>query len=125
MSYSLMIKFAALSGFLAVALGAFGAHGLKQHLSDDMMAVYQTAVQYQFIHTLALLLVALLLVQFPSVSLLRWAGIAFVAGILIFSGSLYVLSLSGIKWLGAITPIGGVGFLAGWILLLFAAFKLS
>ena len=125
MSYSLMIKFAACSGFLAVALGAFGAHGLKQHLSNDMMAVYQTAVQYQFIHTLALLAVALLLLQFPDASLLRWAGLAFAVGILIFSGSLYVLSLSGIKWLGAITPIGGVGFLAGWVLLLVAAFKLS
>ncbi|MCK5880830.1 MAG: DUF423 domain-containing protein [Sinobacterium sp.] len=125
MSYSLMIKFAACSGFLAVALGAFGAHGLKQHLSNDMMAVYQTAVQYQFIHTLALLAVALLLLQFPDASLLRWSGLAFAVGILIFSGSLYVLSLSGIKWLGAITPIGGVGFLAGWVLLLVAAFKLS
>lgn len=125
MSYSLMIKVAALSGFFAVALGAFGAHGLKQQLSSEMMAVYQTAVHYQFVHTLVLLAVALLLLQFPEVSILKWSGLAFTLGIVIFSGSLYTLSLTSIKWLGAITPIGGLGFLIGWTLLLVAAFKLS
>ncbi len=120
-----MLKLAALSGFLAVALGAFGAHGLKLYLSSDMLVVYQTAVHYQFIHTLALLVVAILMFQFPQVGLLMWAGLAFIAGIIIFSGSLYLLSLSGIKWLGAITPIGGLGFLVGWFLLFAAAFKLN
>lgn len=125
MSYPLMLKLAALSGFLAVAFGAFGAHGLKLYLSSDMLVVYQTAVHYQFIHTLALLVVAILMFQFPQVGLLMWAGLAFIAGIIIFSGSLYLLSLSGIKWLGAITPIGGLGFLVGWFLLFAAAFKLN
>ncbi|HSB97161.1 MAG TPA: DUF423 domain-containing protein [Spongiibacteraceae bacterium] len=117
---------AALNGFIAVALGAFGAHGLKQRLSADMLAVYQTGVQYHFYHTFALLAVALLLLHLPlnNISLsnaLRWSGILFTVGIVIFSGSLYVLSITGIRWLGAITPLGGVAFLAGWLLLARAA----
>lgn len=117
---------AALNGFIAVALGAFGAHGLKQRLSTDMLAVYQTGVQYHFYHTFALLAVALLMLQMPLTNLsvsnaLRWSGILFVTGIIIFSGSLYVLSLSGIRWLGAITPLGGLAFLAGWLMLARAA----
>lgn len=112
---------AALSGFLAVALGAFGAHGLKQRLTADMLAVYQTGVQYHFYHTFALLAVALLMLHMPASGTLRWSGILFVAGIVVFSGSLYVLSFSGVRWLGAITPLGGVAFLAGWLLLARAA----
>jgi uncharacterized membrane protein YgdD (TMEM256/DUF423 family) len=118
---------AALNGFIAVALGAFGAHGLKQRLTADMLAVYQTGVQYHFYHTFALLAVALLLLHMPvtnisvtNISLintLRWSGILFTVGIIIFSGSLYVLSITGIRWLGAITPLGGLAFLAGWLLL--------
>jgi len=114
---------AALNGFVAVALGAFGAHGLKQKLSADMLAVYQTGVQYHFYHTLALLAVAVLMLNVAHGNLLRWSGALFIAGIVIFSGSLYVLSVTGIRWLGAITPIGGVAFLAGWLLLALAAWR--
>lgn len=115
------LMIAALSGFLAVALGAFGAHGLKQRLSVDLLAVYQTGVQYHFYHTFALLVVGLLLLQMPGNGALRWSGILFIVGIVIFSGSLYVLSLTGVRWLGAITPLGGVAFLAAWLLLARAA----
>ncbi len=111
---------AAISGFLAVALGAFGAHALKARLPDDLLAIYHTAVQYQFWHTAALLAVGLLLLHFPQHALLKYSGWLFVAGILIFSGSLYVLALTGTRWLGAITPIGGVALLAGWLLLALA-----
>jgi uncharacterized membrane protein YgdD (TMEM256/DUF423 family) len=107
---------AALNGFIAVALGAFGAHGLKQRLSTDLLAVYQTGVQYHFYHTLALLAVGLLMLQWPLNHSLRWSALLFCIGIVIFSGSLYVLSISGVRWLGAITPIGGVAFLAGWVM---------
>jgi uncharacterized membrane protein YgdD (TMEM256/DUF423 family) len=112
---------AALSGFIAVALGAFGAHGLKQRLSADLLAVFQTGVQYHFYHTFALLAVGLLMLHMPTNASLRWSGILFIAGIVIFSGSLYVLSLTGVKWLGAITPLGGVAFLVAWLLLARAA----
>ncbi len=112
-----MVKFFTVSaaglGFLAVSLGAFGAHALKNRLSEEMLAVWQTAVQYQFWHVLALLTVGILL-KFSSSSLLNTAGFAFLAGILLFSGSLYLLALSGVKVLGAITPIGGFAFLVGW-----------
>ena len=114
---------AALSGLLAVVLGAFGAHGLKQRLGVDLLAVYQTGVQYHFYHTLALLVVALLLAQAPHIGALRWSALLFCVGIVIFSGSLYVLSITGIRWLGAITPIGGVAFIAGWVLLAVAAWQ--
>ncbi len=121
----LFLKFAALSGFIAVALGAFGAHGLKGKLSSDMMAVYQTAVEYQFVHTLALLGVVVIKFKFDDVALLNISAWAFALGIIVFSGSLYALSLSGIKILGAITPIGGLAFLVGWFCLFLAAFKIS
>lgn len=99
--------------FLAVALGAFGAHGLKDVLSDPMKAVYETGVRYQMVHGLALFVVAWLSVRSPS-PLINAAGWCFLGGIVIFSGSLYILSLSGVKAWGAVTPIGGLGFLAGW-----------
>ena len=116
---------AALNGLLAVALGAFGAHGLRQKLSADMLAVYQTGVQYHFYHTLALLAVAVLMLCVSHSSLLRWSGALFLVGIVIFSGSLYVLAVTGMRWLGAITPIGGVAFMAGWLLLMLAAWRWS
>ena len=123
MSAQLIIKCAAISGFLAVALGAFGAHGLKGKLPVDMMNVYQTAVQYQFYHTMALLAVAILMLQWGKTMPLTLAAYGFVLGIIVFSGSLYVLSLSGIRWLGAIAPVGGTAFLVAWLSLFIAAFK--
>jgi uncharacterized membrane protein YgdD (TMEM256/DUF423 family) len=99
--------------FLAVALGAFGAHSLKAILTPDMLTVFETGVRYQMYHALALLAVGWAANQYPQGSL-HIAGWLFVAGILLFSGSLYVLALSGVRWLGAITPLGGVCLLAGW-----------
>lgn len=125
MSPLFLIKFAALSGFVSVALGAFGAHGLKNKLSVDMLAVYKTAVEYQFVHTLALLAVAFCIHSFGKQLALNIAGIGFMLGIVIFSGSLYALSLSGIKVLGAITPIGGLAFLVAWMSLFIAAWKVN
>lgn len=107
---------------LAVALGAFGAHGLKSQLSTDMLQTYKTGVEYHFYHALGLLLIGILAVSFPS-ELIKWSAICLVAGIVLFSGSLYALAVSGIKWLGAITPIGGLSFIAGWVLLFLAVWK--
>jgi uncharacterized membrane protein YgdD (TMEM256/DUF423 family) len=108
---------ASISGFLAVAIGAFGAHGLKQKISEEMMAVYQTGVQYHFYHTLALLGVGILLQQFPHSLALKVSGWGMMIGMLVFSGSLYLLALSGTRWLGAITPIGGIALLVAWLAL--------
>jgi uncharacterized membrane protein YgdD (TMEM256/DUF423 family) len=99
--------------FLAVAGGAFGAHSLKAILTPDMLAVFETGVRYQMYHALALLAVGWAAHQYPQASF-HMAGWLFTAGILFFSGSLYVLALSGVRWLGALTPVGGVLFLAGW-----------
>lgn len=106
--------------FLAVAAGAFGAHGLRDRLSQDMLAIYEIAVRYQMYHALALLAVSLAAARLPG-SALNLAGWMFLAGVLIFSGSLYLLALTGIRWLGAITPLGGVAFLVGWGCLLWSA----
>jgi uncharacterized membrane protein YgdD (TMEM256/DUF423 family) len=109
----------ALSGLVAVAAGAFGAHALRDRLSADMLSVFQTGVTYQMYHALALVLVGILLGRF-SVDGSVWlsaSGWLFVVGTVLFSGSLYALSLSGTTWLGAITPLGGVAFLAGWLTL--------
>jgi uncharacterized membrane protein YgdD (TMEM256/DUF423 family) len=110
-------------GFLSVALGAFGAHALKQKFNDYQMGIFHTGVQYQFFHTLALSLVGVLLLKNPEVSLFKYAGFAFVFGIVVFSGSLYLLAATQVKVLGAITPIGGVSFLIGWALLGVAVYK--
>ena len=106
---------------LAVALGAFGAHGLKSRVSAEMLAVWQTAVLYHLVHALGLLLVGLLALQLP----VRAAGWTLLAGIVLFSGSLYLMVLTGIRPLGMVTPLGGVAFLAGWLLLALAALKLT
>jgi uncharacterized membrane protein YgdD (TMEM256/DUF423 family) len=111
---------AALSGVVGVALGAFGAHGLRGRLSAEMLAVFETGVRYQMYHTLALLAVAALMPRVDG-RLITAAGWSFTAGIVIFSGTLYVLALSGITVLGAITPIGGLAFLIGWACLAAAA----
>lgn len=118
MTNILAVRIAAILGFLAVALGAFGAHGLKDLLAqNNTTAVWEKAVLYHFIHTVMLFLLALRR-PVPSVP---W--LSFFVGILIFSGSLYLLAVTNIKWLGAITPIGGVSFLAGWLWLALAARK--
>lgn len=106
---------------IAVAAGAFGAHALKNTLSADRLETWQTAVQYHAWHALGLMLIALIGTQFQIV--VTWPASLILAGILIFSGSLYVLCLSGISWLGAVTPIGGVAFIAGWIMLGIQALK--
>lgn len=118
----LAVIFGATYGFIGVAFGAFGAHALKSRLAPDLLAVWKTAVEYQLYHALALVLVGLVAVQKPSIALTN-AALCFALGVLVFSGSLYVLALSGARWLGAITPIGGLLLLAGWALLLWAGLK--
>lgn len=121
----LIFIFSSISGLLAVGLGAFGAHALRTKLeADNTLHTFHTAVQYQFYHTLALLAVALLMMKFHN-PVLGYAGWSFTFGILVFSGSLYVLCFTGMKWLGAITPIGGLAFIAGWVLLLVAVLKIQ
>ncbi len=110
-------------GFLAVAAGAFGAHALRARLGPDLLAVWETAARYQMYHALALLAVALAAGHAPGVRSLGTAGWLFTAGIVVFSGSLYALALTGVRALGAITPLGGLGFLAGWALLAAAAWR--
>ncbi len=110
----------ALAAFLGVALGAFGAHGLRGRLGPDMLAVFETGVRYQMYHALAIILTSILLARMDG-WLVRTAAWCFVAGIVLFSGSLYALALSGITILGAVTPLGGVALLAGWACLALAA----
>lgn len=121
------IRTAALLGALSVILGAFAAHGLKDVLSATNLQIFETAVKYQFYHVFALLAVGVIYKDFPG-KLLTWAGRFFVAGIFIFSGSLYLLCYVKqhqlpLNWLGAITPFGGAAFIAGWGLLFFALAK--
>ena len=111
-----------LAGLIGVGFGAFGAHGLRERLSPEMLAVFETGVRYQMYHAFAVLIVALALAH-NDAPLMRTAGWAFTAGIVLFSGSLYALALTGVTTLGAITPIGGVAFLAGWALLIVAAIR--
>ena len=115
------------SGFLAVALGAFGAHGLQARLAEvadgaKRLSWWQTAAQYHLIHALALGLVAVVVAKAPGA---RFAGFAYLLGSLLFSGSLYVMALGGPRWLGAVTPLGGLCFLAGWAVLAWCGFALT
>lgn len=119
------ILIAAVSGFLSVVVGAFAAHGLKKVLAPEMIEVVKTGVQYQMYHALALLIVALLLIHKPSTPGLKAGGWAFILGSLMFSGSLYALALGAPHWLGSITPLGGLCFLMGWVLLAVAAWRLK
>ena len=124
----------AISGLLSVALGAFGAHGLKKLVSNDMLVAYQTGVQYQFIHTLVLLALTILLLTLPAspgfIRYLKVSANLMLAGILLFSGSLYTMTFMSVAgglsptWLGPVTPIGGLIFILGWAFLAVAAFKL-
>lgn len=120
----LFITLASLSAMTAVMLGAFGAHALRQRLDDYSRGVFETAVQYHFYHSLALLAVGLLALSQPQTVLLKSSGWLFFIGILIFSGSLYLLSITGHRWLGAVTPLGGLSFIAGWACLAAIGWKL-
>jgi uncharacterized membrane protein YgdD (TMEM256/DUF423 family) len=111
------------AAILAVALGAFGAHALKSRLAPEMLAVWHTGIEYHLFHSLGLVAAGLVAAQLPESSLIRWAGWAMLAGIFLFSGSLYALALSGERWVGAITPIGGLAFLAAWALFVAAVLK--
>ena len=111
----------ALMGFVGVGLGAFGAHALRRRLSAEMLAIFETAVRYQMYHAIALLAVAAMMSRVDGRSVVI-AGWSFIVGILIFSGSLYALALTGVTMLGAITPLGGLALLAGWVALAIAAF---
>ena len=112
-----------INAFLAVALGAFGAHALKSRLSADMLEIYHTGVNYHIFHALGLILIGIIAHWLNQSPLVNWSGGLILAGIIIFSGSLYVLSMTGIRTFGVITPIGGIAFLAGWILLAYASLK--
>ena len=122
-SAKLFLASGGLAALAAVALGAFGAHALKTRLSTEMLAVWHTGVEYHTYHALGLLAVGLVAAQLPESMLLKWSGWLMLAGIVLFSGSLYALALSGERWLGAITPIGGATFLAAWSLFVIAVLK--
>lgn len=116
----LFFALGSVSALVSVAAGAFGAHALRARLSPDHLTVFETASRYQMYHALALLAVGWAATRWPA-PLLHWAGWLFVLGTVLFSGSLYVLALTGIRWLGVITPLGGAAFLAGWLCLLLSA----
>jgi len=113
----------ALAGLMAVVLGAFGAHALRGQIDETQLVAFNTGAQYQMYHALALLMVGMLAYLFPAQKMLRWSGGFFIAGMILFSGSLYALALTQIKWFGPVTPIGGTAFMVGWLLLALAATK--
>lgn len=122
----IFLMFGAIFGALSVAAGAFASHALKEKLTEKAIAIFEVGVRYQMYHALALLLVGLLLSRWEQPTLvLAISGWAFILGVVIFSGSLYVLSFTGIKWLGAITPLGGAAFIVGWSCLAIAAWGLK
>ena len=112
-----------LNAMLAVILGAFGAHGLKSRLTEDLLAVYQTGVQYHFYHSLGLILIGVIAWHIPNSIWLKWSTGFMLAGIILFSGSLYTLALTNLRWLGMITPIGGIAFIVSWLLLVIAVYN--
>ena len=123
MNAKIILITAGILGALSVGIGAFGAHGLEATLAANGRAdTFETAVKYQFYHSLALLLLGILMLNFQH-SCLNYAAYAFITGILFFSGSLYSLSLTNLTWLGAIAPLGGLGFIAGWLLLVLGVCK--
>jgi len=119
----IFVLLGSVSALLGVALGAFGAHGLKSRVTAEMLAVWQTGVQYHLFHALGLLLIGILCHLLPGAGLVRSAGWFLLVGTVLFSGSLYVMVLSGVRALGIITPLGGVAFLVGWLLLAVAAWQ--
>ncbi|WP_367987031.1 DUF423 domain-containing protein [Vibrio sp. NTOU-M3] len=128
MKHKYLLAFGGILMGVAVALGAFAAHGLKQQVSAYLLDVFQTGVQYQLIHALAILLCGVLLSLPISVKAQKYffiASICFIIGIFCFSGSLYALTLTGIKWFGPITPFGGLTFMLGWGMFVFAALQIK
>ncbi|MGD8378223.1 MAG: DUF423 domain-containing protein [Gammaproteobacteria bacterium] len=119
----LFILLGSIQALLGVLLGAFGAHALRHRLDAPMLEIWHTAVQYHLVHALGLLAIALAAGHWPESDILRRAGWSLFAGILLFSGSLYLLALTGMRWLGAVTPVGGLLFVIGWALLAFAAWR--
>jgi len=119
----LFIALGSVNAALAVIFGAFGAHALKTRISPEMLSVYHTGSQYHFYHALGMLLVGLLANQMQNEGALQLSGFLMLAGIVLFSGSLYLLAVTGVTWLGAITPLGGVAFIAAWIVLAIAAVR--
>lgn len=122
-SFKRYLCWAAFFAFCGVAMGAFGAHALRHTLDGAMMSIYKTAVNYQIWHALALAIVSILIQADTESKLLIWAARLLISGILLFSGSLYLLSVSGIRWLGAITPLGGTAFLVAWALVFIYSYK--
>ncbi len=120
MSAKALLLAGAINAGLCVLLGAFGAHALQSRLSTELAGIWATAVQYHFYHALGLLLIGVLTLHWPASGLLRASGWLMLAGIIIFSGSLYCLALTNIRWLGAITPLGGTALIAAWVLLCLA-----
>lgn len=116
----ILLALGSLLAFLAVGAGAFAAHGLRARLAPEMLAIFETAARYQMYHALGVLVVAWYLPRWPSVAAAGWL---FIVGVLVFSGSLYLLALTGQRWLGALTPIGGLCFLAGWAVLAWGAWR--
>lgn len=116
----LFLMLGAVSGLIAVGAGAFGAHALRARLTPELLGVFETGARYQMYHALALVAAAWVVSRWPE-SLAAWAGWLFLAGTIVFSGSLYALALTGVRWLGAVTPLGGLCFLAGWLCLALAA----
>ncbi len=122
----LFLVVASCSGALTVALGAFGAHGLKGRISDGLLAAYQTGIYYQMFHTLALFALSVLLLNVATTPRGLWvSGVLWILGMVLFSGSLYALALGGPRWLGPVTPLGGIMLIAGWLVLAVGAYQLS
>lgn len=123
MSAKYFFLFTGLSGLVSVVLGAFGAHILRDKIEENLLHAFETAVNYQMTHTLALFGVCLLMQVWGVKAALQYAGYGFILGIILFSGSLYGLALTGSKWLGPITPIGGLAFIVGWVCLTYATWE--
>jgi uncharacterized membrane protein YgdD (TMEM256/DUF423 family) len=119
----LFLALGAAAAALGVVLGAFGAHALKARLGADMLSVWQTGVQYHLWHALGIVAVGILAFHLPGSAPLKWAGWLMLAGIVLFSGSLYILAASGVRWVGAITPFGGGCFIAGWLVVAYAVLR--
>ena len=114
-----------INAMLAVILGAFGSHGLKSRLTEEMLTVYQTGVQYHFYHSLGLILAGIIAIHLPGSPLVKWSIWFMAGGIVLFSGSLYILAITNTRWLGMVTPVGGTAFILSWLLLAIAVVKIK